>query len=539
MPAPPQKTPPLGTAEDTVSFSELKQRSALYLGQGHTAAGWLGERNKRLQRLSRLRGDRRLASTIADMASRKEDLESFVRRQSAADLAALLIELAQAHPEVRQRLERLLMADRPDKLAAIFLKPLKAWRRQSRHLDYRESMAWSTELEAWLSQVERELLPRDPMAAVSLAEAFIESDGVFMERADDSSGCIGGALRSACRLWLEAAARCEAPLSAWPDRLRRLFDADRYGTRELLLARADLLLDEPALRSLVADYEQQVDPVVSRPANGVTPTPIVHHAWAALTLLSQALRDPDIHVKATLRRSPRPNSMQKQDFVLRFLQADRPADALPWLEDSTDWYEPNRLRLLAEVHKRMGDTGRSEPVQRQVFELTLAVEDFRTWLEHLPPAGHAQAFQRARTFALDHQDPVVAARLLVEIEEHADAERVLVAEAARIPGQDYLWLVPLATALETHGRRLGATAVYRALLDAILAKAYAPAYRHGARYWHALHSLAEASTDFATLQPHVDYVAGIRKQHARKVAFWAQVGLGSRSPDAADDDDRT
>ncbi|RVT51308.1 DUF6880 family protein [Rubrivivax albus] len=464
------------------------------------------------------------------MATRKEDLSAFIRRQNADTLSGLLLELASEHPEVQQRLERLQLADKPDRLAATFRKTLNGWRRQTRFLDYRAGIEWATEAEAWLSQIERELLPRDPMAAVALAEAFIECDESIFNRADDSSGRIGDAMRSACRLWLQAAARCESPADAWPARLRRLAEADKYGAREALWLQADLLLSPAQLRDLVAALERELDAT----AAGSTIAGEYCPGLGALTLLSHALRDPDIHVRATLRRSPKPNSVQKQDFVLQYLDVGRPADALPWLEDPADWHPHTRLRLLAEVLKRLGQLERSGPIQQQVFEQTLSVDDFRTWLGHLAPAAQTAAFSRARELALDHDDPVTAARLLVEIGCFAEAEQVLVAEPARITGQDYSWLVPLAKTLEAQQCWRGATAVVRALLDAILAKAYSPAYGHAARYWHQLHAIAKHATDWSPLQPHAEYIAALRQKHARKTAFWAQVAK-RQEPDAGNE----
>lgn len=110
------------------------------------------------------------------------------------------------------------LSDKPDRLGATFQKTLNGWRRESRFLDYRASQDWAAEMRTWLGQIERELLTRDPMAVVTLAESFIDSDATFFDRADDSSGCIGDAMRAACRLWLQAAARCEAPPDTWqPD----------------------------------------------------------------------------------------------------------------------------------------------------------------------------------------------------------------------------------------------------------------------------------------------------------------------------------
>ena len=133
-----------------------------------------------------------------------ESLEAFLQRQEPSTLAAILLELAADHEAVQQRLARMQLADRPDKLAAGFKKTLAAWRRSTKFYGYRDSREYGRQLEAWLDQVERVLLPKDPPAAVALFESFIEADASWFEHADDSDGCIGDAVRAACRHWLKA-----------------------------------------------------------------------------------------------------------------------------------------------------------------------------------------------------------------------------------------------------------------------------------------------------------------------------------------------
>ena len=150
-----------------------------------------------------------------------EDLETFLRRQGAGDLVAVLLELAKDHEAVQARLARMQLADRPDKLAAGFKKTLAGWQRSTKFYGYREAGEFSRMLDGWLDQVARELLPKDPPAALSLFEAFIEADAAWFDRADDSDGVIGDAVRAACRQWMQAAARCETPPDVWPERLLR------------------------------------------------------------------------------------------------------------------------------------------------------------------------------------------------------------------------------------------------------------------------------------------------------------------------------
>lgn len=89
-----------------------------------------------------------------------EDLETFLRRQDAQDLVAVLLELANDHEAVQARLARMQLADRPDKLAAGFKKTLAGWRRSRKFYGYREAGEFGRMLDGWLDQVARELLPR-------------------------------------------------------------------------------------------------------------------------------------------------------------------------------------------------------------------------------------------------------------------------------------------------------------------------------------------------------------------------------------------
>jgi hypothetical protein len=255
-------------------------------------------------------------------------------------------------------------------------------------------------------------------------------------------------------------------------------------------------------------------------------------------LLALALHDPDVHVAAVLAHSPQPNAQQVEGFVREYLDCDRPADALPWLDKTWGPMDDTRQRLLAEALAKLGRGAESAALLQGVFERTLSVHDLTSWLEALPPIEQHQATARARELAVQHEAPVEAARVLVEIGEHALAESALLAAPGKINGQDYAWLVPLAKTLEDHECWAGATAVYRALLDAILNRAYARAYSHAFRYWQRLGAISERGANLAGLVTHAAYVAEVRRKHARKVSFWAYVnGTREAEPSAESDDD--
>ncbi len=461
-----------------------------------------------------------------------DNLASYVRQLDAQTLASVLIELAADHAAVHERLMRLQLSKQPKALAMHLRKRLAAWKRSTTYFGYSQASEFGRELQAWLHQVEHELMPQDPAEAVALAEAFIQSDETFFGLADDSSGAIGDTIRAACVLWLEAASYCESPESTWPDRLAALVAADQFGARDELLRRSNLLLSEQALRGLVSSCEAQLDAALEQ--SPTTPSQVswpASRAATTLTLLSEALRDPEVLMRATLRRSPSLDPTQKSTLAQAFLKYGRPEGALAWLDGSWAHLESTRRHLLAQALEALGRTGEAALERQLIFEASLAVRDLHAWLDLLPPHEQAAAIERARQLAAAPADPVVVALLFMDIGDDAAAELALVRDPAEIQGRNYGTLVPLAEALELKGLWTGATVVYRALLLAILERGYAPAYHHAARYRARLAALASHCTGSRQLETPGEFEAGIRARHKRKSSFWAHVSGARQVPD--------
>ena len=138
-----------------------------------------------------------------------------------------------------------------------------------------------------------------------------------------------------------------------------------------MLRRADLLLDEPAQRRLVAHLESQLSEALDASPRGESPPIDVFRISGALSLLAESLRDPDIMVRASLRYSPNPNPVQRQAFVRAYLDANRPADALAWLQDPWGHLDDSRQDLLADALERLGRFEESSPIRQRMFERTL------------------------------------------------------------------------------------------------------------------------------------------------------------------------
>ena len=145
-----------------------------------------------------------------------------------------------------------------------------------------------------------------------------------------------------------------------------MVNADEYGAREALLRHADLLLAPPDLRALAARFEDDLKRALANDAGERVGYP-VFKAAAAVGLLADALHDPDLSTSTTLRYSPAPNPLQKEQFAERYLRFGRPAEALAWLEGDWEIHEERRERRLAQAYAALKNAAGLRAVRRKLL----------------------------------------------------------------------------------------------------------------------------------------------------------------------------
>jgi hypothetical protein len=110
------------------------------------------------------------------------------------------------------------------------------------------------------ADIERDVLPHNPVQALALAEQVIALDAPLMNRSLDD-GIIGAVLEEACTLWLRSAraARVSGTLPSmnWEARVREVARQDGYGVRACLLRNAHMLFDAAELRAMAERLELQ------------------------------------------------------------------------------------------------------------------------------------------------------------------------------------------------------------------------------------------------------------------------------------------
>jgi hypothetical protein len=143
--------------------------------------------------------------------------------------------------------------------------------------------------------------------------------------------------------------------------------------------------------------------------------------------------------------------------------------------------------------------------------------------EVLPAAERAEFRALACQDAVSSPHVATAAELLFALDEPALAEKLIVDRADELDGRSYGMLTSLVATAKASGCLLAATLIWRALLDAILARAYAKAYGHAARYLHELRAVASDIGDYRGHPTHEIYEQSLRMAHGRKASFWARL----------------
>jgi hypothetical protein len=161
-------------------------------------------------------------------------LAGFLATQDASTLAQVLLELAEDLPAVFDRLERLRSRDDSDALVTQFMLRLERWKVDERFVRYEDAAAFGRDVHVWVTQVQREVLPRFPGEAMTLFAAFLELDRVVFERVDDDGGYVGGAFDLACQLWMTAAVAAGLSEVEIARRTSAMLSADHYGARSVL-----------------------------------------------------------------------------------------------------------------------------------------------------------------------------------------------------------------------------------------------------------------------------------------------------------------
>ena len=412
------------------------------------------------------------------------------------------------------------MAPKTDPAVKEIKAQFAALKRRKRFVDWREAVQFADELAGLLDDIEK--LVADPRVGLELAIAFFKLDNAIFERVDDSSGQVSGVFcNEAVDLFVHYAE--EYPDKTWLSGV--VFDLcldDNYGVRDHLLDAACLYLETADLRALVERYW----PLSAEPAEFG-----MQKGLLEIESLARQLVDPALLEQAYLAHSKKLHSAACLDLAAVCLKAGQPAAALAWLErpdcrtSNHDFGADKRDDLLLKVYGQLGQTADLEATAWRRFRRHRSPESFQTVIDALGPDKRSALL--AAEVALIHAGKEYSAvdlKFLADMTQLDDAAKYVLDQRDTLDGDDYYTLRPLAKTLTKAGYQAAAVALYRSMIEAVLARTQSKYYPYAVRDVNSLRKLEAEMDDWSPLDSHASLMQHLYESHKRKYAFWNQCG---------------
>lgn len=431
-------------------------------------------------------------------------------------LADILLGAAEWNEDVMNRVERAIAS--PAEITKRFRAKLRGLKRREGFIHWRQSAGFARELMGLLEDLRSGV--DDPKVGLKLVAGFFEADDAIFHLCDDSAGNIGDVFRLDARdLFVHYAVRCEE--KDWLcDLIVKLLHDDGFGVRDSLVRLAAEYLPESNMRGLVDRFWKLAEETGDEGRG--------RHWVYMIEYLARQLRDPALYEKASRAAWPELSTASCIDIAEVYLECDDARTALAWLErvpKGETFRASERDQLLTRVYERLGERKKLTQVMWRRFRTHRSVASLDALLAVIGQDRRDEVIEES-VRAIRDADRVSysAASFLIDAGRVDDAEQYLIARAAKLNGELYSSLLPLARAMEADHRGLAATVCYRALLDSILQRGISKYYHHGVRYLRKLDDLAPSILDWQDIPAHTAYADGLRQAHGRKSSFWSRYG---------------
>jgi hypothetical protein len=458
----------------------------------------------------------------------------------AERLAELLIEISTGSAVAKRRLRlELAGAQSPKEAGREVAKRLTSIARARSFVNWQNRKPLVTDLESQLRAIKVQIAPADPTEGLALAWRFMQVATPLFERCDDSSGIVIGVFHDACALLGEIAVAAATPPWALADAALEALRDNGYGQYDGLIAILTPALGAEGLEHLKQRIEAlSATPVPVPPkeegeavgygSGGATYAHQMEErarqnlVGMALKDIADAMGDADAFI-AQYDPATRKVPMISAKIAARLLAAGRAGDALGFIEraevDKSRWVPREWQDARIEVLEALDRNEEAQAFRWACFERDLSPDYLRTFLKRLPDFEDIDAEERAMAYAMAYPAALSALQFLIHWPALDRAAQLVQQRFTELDGNHYEILTPAAETLSAR-RPLAATLALRAMIDFTLNAGKSSRYQHAARHLAECDALASQIGNFGTVEPHVSYVARLRREHGRKSGFW-------------------
>jgi len=405
------------------------------------------------------------------------------------------------------------------------------------YIDWKSVHDFSCRLQSLLIDIDTLVREQNPVSALALTEAFLETCESIMNRCDDSSGDIGEVYREAIDQWLDTAAQIRAEQTDtkidWVAKVRFYFDNNDYGCFDNIIRHGALLLSDDELTQLAWRFENNIKKALlqarSDKSERFNYNPSAAHASIGLRSVAEALEDLAMFEKATLLQSPQPNELQMQSLIEFALYTENYERAQHWL-DQPSWSAERGLhkKLTTQLLLEQGKIAEVKENFRKDFATTPSLVNLLCYWEMADKKERKALRQTVLNIAPNNEDIGNAIEMLLLVNEEKLAATTLVTRAAEIVNYHYSHVRDWLSVFKQHKDKLAAIVCYRTLLSDILDRGRSTAYHHAADYFNALLTLDKTQKAYQPLISCQAYITELQAKHWRKRSFWTEANYPNK-----------
>lgn len=442
----------------------------------------------------------------------------------AKRLAELLVEACQDDKPLRRKIELLLASKQGSEvLDGAISKRLTALSRAHKFVDWDEVPTLAAELDALREGIVLQLSVVDPRAASELMWRFLTLARPTLERVDDYSGRIADVFYSASvdigSLLAKVPDLSKARLA---ERLHEGLSEDDQGFFAQIITSASEALGlegRTKLRELLTADIRQLPSRQEKEDWSTVGWPR-GRASSHLAALADTEGNVDAYIEA-IRLGSREH-IDAANVAQRLIAADRPAEAMEWLDKDCRSPEPFDLTiadLRIAACEGLGWKTDAQALRWRMFEATLSGAHLREHLKRLPDFDDFTIEQKALKHAATFPSALTALIFFVEWPALEAADRLVRQRISELDGRNFEWLGAAAQRLSEKWP-VSATLLYRALVLSVLERGYAKAYQYAARDLASASMLAGRLPSDSGIPTHAAFHAELKAKHGRKYGFW-------------------
>ncbi len=361
----------------------------------------------------------------------------------------------------------------------------------------------------------------DPQTGVYALIGFYKRDADIFERCDDSYGNVGDVFRmTAADLFADYASR-GPDKDKVADQILELQYDDGYGVRDALIDKASKFLNKSGVKQLIEKIEQRIptQEEISR-----------QRKWFyMIESLSRQIKDGALFEQTRERNWQGLNGRSYLEIAKVYFSAGDAEAAYDRLQKAAECGAQNEYQyseLFRDVSLALGKVEDVTKISWEIFRRSRCKETLNELLAQIGEDKRTEVvYKEVDLIMASTEFNITDAQFLIDVGEGQCAQDYVIARREKLNGEQYYHLPPLAEHFEAKGSFLAAVVIYRALLEANLAKSLSKYYPHGVRYLRRLDALAGRISDWRGIEPHAEYAQKIRQQHGRKPSFWAKYEL--------------